>query len=49
VLDQQRAGAEWQDGYGTERIGTSRDHMEEIVVGFLSISRRTSDIKMAHR
>jgi len=46
LLDQQRAGVEWQDVYGSERVGTRRDHMEDNVTGFFSISRRTSDRKM---
>jgi len=41
VLGQQRAGVEWQDVYGTESVGTRQNHMEVIVTGFLSISRRT--------
>jgi len=49
VLDQQRAGVEWQDVYGTENVGTRQNHTREIVVRFLSISRRTFIIKMAHQ
>jgi len=45
VLDQQRAGVEWQDICGAERIGTKQDRMEEIVTGFLGISCRTSIVK----
>jgi len=48
VLDQQRAGVKWQDVYGTENIGTRQDDMEEIVMVFLTISHRTSDMKMAY-
>jgi len=29
VLDQQRAGVECQDVYGTKSVGTRQDHMEK--------------------
>lgn len=32
-----------QDVYGTERLGTKQNHMEDIVTGFLSISSRPSN------
>jgi len=41
---------EWSgDTSGTETVDTRQDHVEKIVVGFFSISRRTSAMKMAHR
>jgi len=41
VLDQQHTRVERQDVHATETIGTSQNDMEEIVAGFLSVSRQT--------
>ena len=40
-----RAGVEWHDLHGTERAGKRSEYMKEVVVGVLSISRRTSAVK----